>query len=81
LLTSVLHSPALGDKLEFADIAVHGTFGTLRFMLVSTVVFYLIMLGLVKSNGHKVIGALEIREIDEASKGVDGILINVSCEI
>lgn len=69
------------DELKLADIAMHWYFCTLRLLLVVTVGLDLDMLGLMQSEGHKIVSALEVGEVDEPSEDVDGVLVEVSGEV
>lgn len=77
----VLWHSTLRKEFEFAESAMQWNL-CLRFVfMVMVVIFAIVMLGFVESNGHKVICALEIGKVDKAAEDVNGILVDISSEV
>lgn len=69
------------NELEFADIAMHGRLCSLGLLLVIAVILDLDVLGFMECEGHEIVSALEVGEVDEASEDVDGVLVEIGCEV
>lgn len=76
-----LQLPCVRDELKLADTAMLRCLCALGLLLVVAVGLHLDVLGLVQSEGHEVVSALEVGEVDEASEDVDGVLVEVGREV
>lgn len=81
LIAISLQLPGVWYELKLADIAMQWYLSPLRLLLVVAVGLHLDVFGLMQREGHEIISALEVGEVDEPSEDVDGVLVEVGGEV